>query len=292
MADLLIHIGPYKTGTTSFQNHMWSQRENFLKAGVYYPEVGIHRANFGARHLHLARGPKAEVNDRFAKLRDQIAARPDVKTVVLSSERFSATMPKLVARSSYYSDYNPKLVVSVRQEVSLIRSMYFQIVKSRFTFEKVKQASGLTDFAKWFEAYKPRFCYPMFLKPWLDEFGADSVIFVPYEAHRGVNIIESLSKAMGIPLLEDISEADYQNPSIGGLAAAAALRAARFDPVTARRCMEVAIELEAQYPDLKKLTPDGYDPERIQAYYDEQNAPAFEKYPAFKAAYDIATARD
>lgn len=292
MTQLMIHIGPFKTGTTSFQDYMWHHRESFLKEGILYPQTGIHSKNFGARHLMLARGPKKKVDKLYTELRAEIAAIPDLKTVVLSSERYSQKMKPLIERRAFYEDYNPKLVIAVRDEVSLVRSMYFQIIKSRFRFMKPQQSKNMDDFPTWFEGYKHKLCYPVILEEWINAFGGDSVIYVPYEAHRKISIINSLSSAMGLPEMDPLTSASYQNPSIGGLAAAAALHAAKSGPAEAKRFMEFASELEEQNPEFKKINPLGFDAEAMSAYYAEQNAPAFKLYPAFQKAHEAATSRD
>ncbi|MGH1354058.1 MAG: hypothetical protein ACRBBS_03110 [Thalassovita sp.] len=297
MTQLLIHIGPFKTGTTSFQNYMWGHREALLEQGVLYPKAGVFAQNFGARHLGLARAPKskadqAKVLENFGDLRREIAANPKAEKVVLSAERMSQRIPALVSRKRFYEDYNPKLVVVVRDEVAMVRSMYFQIVKARFGLMKNDNTDDVKDFPRWFEGYKDKMSYPLMLQPWIDVFGADSIIFVPYEAHKKVNIITSLNDAMGLPHLEIGGKKGYQNPSIGGLAAAAAIYAADYGLEQAKRGMEFAALLEAEHPEMKKMDPKGYDGDAMRAYYDAQNAPAFEMYPAFKKAHDAATSRD
>lgn len=291
MTQMLIHVGPFKTGTTSFQDYMWHHREALLKESILYPKAGIYSRNFGARHLHLARGSKNKsIDEVYELLMAELAGHPTVDKVVLSSERFSQCMEDLVARRKRYEHLNPKIVVVVRDEVTLVRSMYLQIVKSRFQLMKKKQATNLDDFARWFEGYKHKLCYPRILQPWIDAFGADRVIFVPYEAHKGVNIITALSDAMSIPQMPQAEARGFQNPSIGGLAATATLLAARKGPKEAKRILEFFSELEAEYPQFKKMDPVGFDPEIIRAYYDVENAPAFQKYPAFKVAHDAAVA--
>lgn len=292
MTQLLIHIGPFKTGTTSFQDYMWHHRKKFLKKGVLYPKTGIYSKNFGARHLLLARSPKEKMEKLYPALREEIAAHPDAKKVVLSAERFSQRMPQLVEKREFYEEFNPKIVVAVREEVSMVRSMYLQIAQSRFRFMREQQADDLQDFPKWFEGYKHRLCYPIMLKPWIDAFGAESVIYVPYEAHRKVNIITSLCEAMDIPQLAKLKASKFQNPSIGGLAAAAGIYAAKYGPKNAKRALEFASLLEQDNPELKKINPKGYDAEAMRAYYTKKNAPAFKKYPEFKKAHDAATSRD
>ena len=85
---VLLHIGPYKTGSTAIQSALFARRDELLKYGVAYP--GNWRRLFGIGHALLRWAPRGhevpdvERWDRFAaKVREM-----DDRRVCLSTEDF------------------------------------------------------------------------------------------------------------------------------------------------------------------------------------------------------------
>lgn len=289
MPKMLIHVGPYKSGTTAFQNYMWHHRNTLLSEGVLYPESGIVTARWGPRHLHLARGSDETVVKAFGSLRAEIASNSNAHTVVLSSERFSLHVDDLVARREFYDEYDPVLVVAVRDEVTLLRSFYFQILKSRIRGFKKSQTKGLTDFATWAEQNRDRFNYGKMLTPWLSAFGEERIIYVPYECRAGFDIISGLSDVMGLPDLERDQTGRNSNVSIGGFATKVTLKSARLGRFPARIGLEIASLVESKFSHLKRQDPPGFDLHSLRDYYDKANAANFKDMPGFARAHERAT---
>lgn len=86
----LLHLGTYKTGSSSIQNLLYGQRDRLAGMGVLYPETGLIRSQkIGHRHTGLIfdylQGKAAVLP---GALRDEIAAA-GCDTVVFSSEAWS-----------------------------------------------------------------------------------------------------------------------------------------------------------------------------------------------------------
>jgi hypothetical protein len=92
---VIIHLGAYKTGTSSFQNWMYRNRGTFKQAGVLYPETGLLvQDKLGCRHRRLSVVPPKEISSRHRILLKEIK-HAECDTVVLSSEAWS------IARNLY-----------------------------------------------------------------------------------------------------------------------------------------------------------------------------------------------
>jgi hypothetical protein len=291
--SLYIHIGPYKTGTTSFQNYMWKNRKKYKKVGLIYPSSGIVVNSRGPRHLKLSRNPasiegKQKLDAAWTDLFNEIKDLDNGEKVIISAERFSLSMNQLVERKKQLEPYNPKLVIVIREELALSRSMYFKCVTRRFGRKEEKQAAGLKNFDKWFDSYKSNLSYAQILQPWVDSFGIESVIFVPYQKTRKSNIITNLLRAIDAPSIISFKKSNRSNPSIGWLATTAAIIESKHNPVRAQQAMILGSKIEKKYPYMKDIPPGCYSPKKMQAYFISENALALKKYPQFKQAYDLA----
>ena len=86
--SILLHIGPYKTGSTALQSAMWAKRDEMAQYGVAYP--GRWRRLFAVGHALMRWAPRGHqvpdigVWDAFA---EQVRALDDVR-VCVSTEDF------------------------------------------------------------------------------------------------------------------------------------------------------------------------------------------------------------
>ena len=96
--SVLVHIGPYKTGSTAIQSSLHQHREDLARHGVLYP--GPSARQFRAGWALVGRGPRGkgqvpdhEWDDLVAVVRESTALR-----VCLSSENFSSATTEQVRR--------------------------------------------------------------------------------------------------------------------------------------------------------------------------------------------------
>ncbi len=94
----LLHIGPYKTGSTAIQASMHGAREQMLEHGVLYPGTG-HRATRAGWGLigQTPRGRRAATIAEWEALVDEVRGAPELR-VCVSTEDFGRVGPKHVAR--------------------------------------------------------------------------------------------------------------------------------------------------------------------------------------------------
>lgn len=133
--SVLLHIGPYKTGSTALQMVMHERRAELASYGVTYP---------GDRHRQMRPGwgllgktPRARPHATIAEweaLVDEVAATPG--TVVISTEDFGHAGPKAIDRM--VADLTPErlhvIAVARRLDV-LLPSQWQERVKTCYATE-------------------------------------------------------------------------------------------------------------------------------------------------------------
>ncbi|MGB0497271.1 MAG: hypothetical protein ACPGID_02940 [Rubricella sp.] len=132
MTRFILHVGTHKTGTTSFQNAMHTERGALMRCGLWYPDLGRGTAHHGLLTGQVLLDPAFHVDDPSAAL-DAIvdrASREDL-TVLLSSEEFSRSGPQgarlhwIVERLRRAGPV--QIVVTVRGQLAFLQSIYVEI---------------------------------------------------------------------------------------------------------------------------------------------------------------------
>lgn len=148
--QIILHIGPSKTGTTSLQTFLHSVQETLLAQGVLYPTEGrmkrgrvyqvyrpqglVKMSGDRAAHHLLAWTVKEEViglesDHCWAALLNEIQVE-DPEKVVLSSESFSRASDDEVGRiAQYLADFPCRAVFYLRNPFSRVVSRFTQEVK-------------------------------------------------------------------------------------------------------------------------------------------------------------------
>lgn len=213
-AEIVLHIGSQKTGTTAIQEFLRINRTRLLRQeGILFPDAGLLTPGHHAHHnlvLGLTGdrrctypGPPERL---FAELGDEIArARP--RQTVLTSELFfgrlvregADTLRRLLGRRTM-------ILVYLRRQDRKISSQYNLDVRSetRLTTpfdEYVRQRirRGTED-------------YWAALQPWLNAFGAENIVVVPYE--RSLDTVADLSGRLGLGA-GGYERPAQANPSLG-----------------------------------------------------------------------------
>ena len=277
---LFIHIGPYKTGTTSVQEHFWQNRRAYRAGGLLYPESGIVGSKWGHRHLGLARAFDAEVWSRLVAEIEEA----NCPKVLVSSERLSNSLTHLAEARPLIERYDPRMIIVLRDEVDLVRSMYLQIVKGYYTpgNRPENDYGPRIGFAEWWQKARHRYVYGRMVQQWSDIFGEDRIIFMVYGKGRRFDVLDKMCKTLDVPML--VRQAK-RNPSIGPFAARSAISASRFGWYAGFCAMAITRQLESLFPTLARGDPVDFDPDAIRAYYRAQNQKAVERFPAFAEGY-------
>ena len=146
---VLLYAGAPKTGTTSIQTFLWSNRGALMKQGVYVPRTGRR----GAQHMEvpatLHDGKRRGGLDRHADVRDdnlqerrsafvrgldeELANAPKCHTLLFMSEYlFTSTKKEVRTYRRFFSRYAPRLesLMYLRRQDQWLASLTLQGRKS------------------------------------------------------------------------------------------------------------------------------------------------------------------
>ncbi|WP_100655912.1 hypothetical protein [Alteromonas flava] len=127
--EVIIHVGPPKTGTSAIQKWLNENRDSLARSGIYYPPHSTDTNGVSSGNFLSVLSPCKENNyyrldpDKFQSLLDELKLMPN-QTLLLSSEMFH----------NHLLDFfqflpNAKYVFYIRHPIDLIESSYHQEVK-------------------------------------------------------------------------------------------------------------------------------------------------------------------
>ena len=130
MANLIIHIGTQKTGTSALQYFLSKNRKRLYELGVLYPLSGIWKKQIG--HHYITQLIKEEKSRDLSKVYDDIVEESnDVDIVVLSSEAFqNVKNPHLL--EPLISQFDQTIIICYfREALDFLASAYRQKVQAQ-----------------------------------------------------------------------------------------------------------------------------------------------------------------
>lgn len=137
MRNLIVHIGPHKTGSTAIQRVLAAGRRGLQSAGILYPTsrktLPLEAHHSLARFLRTGPGPGISLVYGPDELAETLSTtRAD--HVVLSSEGFSnpsmaATRVATLAELAQEHDFSMTAVAFIRPQAEMMNSWYVQDVK-------------------------------------------------------------------------------------------------------------------------------------------------------------------
>lgn len=224
MAELLLHIGTKKTGTTFLQRYLGANAEQLKEQGITHPSLpgAIRNVNhleialpFEQRNSveHQQRSMLDEATRQAAiqRWRDTLssAVGPD-ETWVMTSEHFSSRLQspeEVQATASFLREFfdSIKVVVFLRRQEFMFASAFSQSIKD-----------GHNPMWSWeyCEERLPHFNYQTMLARWGD--AVDVVAARPYlERYRHENdaFMEQFSAASGISFTDDWDDPPEATPN-------------------------------------------------------------------------------
>lgn len=184
--DLIIHIGPHKTGTTSLQNYLKANHEALLNQGIYYPTDS--RA-----HHYLPKGfikgkPKKKAFAEIANKAQELKAGK----VIFSSEAFS----RLMNRNEIMKDFagllkenfeTIKVICYVRSQYERTESALTQIIKTK-PFD--------VDVSTYVKSVNLN--YLNISNFWINHFGEGSFKPILYSRDKNNDVLASFCRELGI----------------------------------------------------------------------------------------------
>ena len=220
---LILHIGDYKSGSTSIQQFLRRNKDLLAENGIYFPcEKSAYYMQWG-QHVLLAtaltgRGvhwlteesaklPPLEILTQF---RNDIDKSP-AHTVVVSSEAFFGLCraPHLTRQvMNLFPDFDPTVIVYIRRQDAHLVSGFQQRCKRgrRHPFNQwkriIERRSGF---------------YLRRLKSWEKAVGRENVIVRPFEVEqwKDQNLIADFIHAAGIPEAVDWEIPSRRNEGMG-----------------------------------------------------------------------------
>ena len=129
---IYVHMGMPKTGTSSLQHVLSSNRAELGKAGLHYISANTVNANpwfEGLRPIRLKALTKREVDDRLHQTKEALFANiKSNQTTILSAEVLSNLAPEHLL--FLFSGAECRFIAYVRDEISFLASSYAQLVHS------------------------------------------------------------------------------------------------------------------------------------------------------------------
>ena len=209
--QIVIHIGPHKTGSTAIQKFLAENVDNFILSGINF----MHDQLTHEAALLLSQNKFEKAEEKLKKIGQKISEESG-KVFILSQEDFCGDLPGRSPRRVIYPTLNKnlriiaralrphkvKFIFFVREEESWLASCYYQCLKHRTAF------SSMADFKSHFEG---DFLWEEKLVSTREAFG-DRLITRPYSRNLDAGVQEIL-KTCGysdFPLARQVSKA---NPS-------------------------------------------------------------------------------
>ncbi|MEQ9483882.1 sulfotransferase domain-containing protein [Coleofasciculus sp. F4-SAH-05] len=173
MTTIYLHIGTHKTGTTTLQKFLSSNRQKLLEKRVLYP------SSPDCHHKLLQNKGKDKpwgLNlDEWKYLIQEIKSENPEK-IVVSSENFCRLYFEDVHKvKDNLSGYNTKIIVYIRRQDDYFASLYCQAIKTAHHWDRLKK--HISD-NKTYDNY-----YQM-LEPWKQAFGKENLIIRVYEKEQ------------------------------------------------------------------------------------------------------------
>ncbi len=188
-----IHMGPYKTGSTTIQHNLWRNRETLLKRGLAYPDENL--VFFSHSNVAAELAGLDSFGAKFNRLYDlESFARDWQKDIVLSSEVFSEITDKeqlQKLKAAFDPSHRVKVIVYLRRQDALLESMW----KSFYLSKLVKIA-----FQDWLDMALQRYAFLKY-DIWLDQlseiFGRDNLDIYFYKS-RNQNLFSNFVALCGV----------------------------------------------------------------------------------------------
>ena len=210
---VFLHIGPHKTGTTSIQYALATNRQKLLENDIHYPVAGCpivqSESKYGQHELYwfLAKKKKVKNDDPWQRLREEVE-KAATKTVIISAEGLSSCDDKKIKLiNRYLSDFDVRIILYTRSIEAWIISSYKQYVKSS------KYVSSFHDF---YEDYLINRSFDNLIYKWSSHFGHDNIIVRDFdEAIKSRGLLQDFASALELPgdILEHSKLVMNESPS-------------------------------------------------------------------------------
>jgi hypothetical protein len=176
MAQIILHIGLRKTGTTSIQKFLHTNHETLLQHNILYPESGLPIKGSIYAHHDLATaitGVRPSSNlFCWETLKEEISLNED-KIVFISSEIFSVANPYQIEQlRRNLAGHKVKVLIYLRDPFNFMISLYKEQIRAHNEYRNFKKFSQLNLHL---------IDYDSLIKHWKLIFGDSNIILKNYD---------------------------------------------------------------------------------------------------------------
>lgn len=223
-----IHIGMAKSGTTSIQHAMATNRDHLLEQGFLFPAAGAPNDKSGHHCLawRLRDSPKLQLHCsgfRLRSLRDEVAGSPDLHVVVSSEELSGISYNYSMMKSLFalFPDREIYVVAYVREQAEFFNAFWVELASdlncklSLSDFVHKCLGESRYDYNDWFGTWKRLVGSRLIVRP-----------FDPAFLVNG-NVVDDFCTVVGIDDLPSVSGAEWKNRSMNARQIAATIGLSR-----------------------------------------------------------------
>lgn len=193
-ADLVIHIGSPKSGSSAIQRFCLGNRDALARQGFFYPAHDQDQNQVTSGHTPVAGALNQDKADKAQRAFDQYLAqaRKARLTLLLSSEAFFRHAEQTRKMTA---GLDVEVLAFVRHPIETLVSSHNQGIKRHFSTRSL--VGHCNDMAS---RANVQFTVP-FLVQWADTFGDANCRFLPYQAdwYREHSLEEDFLLALGLP---------------------------------------------------------------------------------------------
>lgn len=164
---LFIHIGHFKSGTSSIQNFLWDNRGALNSAGFKYIETGITRdRSLGVRHYRLWRYIESE-NCLWPGVIDEMKNSEKNNFIISHEGLIKLTTAKVEYLKNLLSEFDVTIICYLRRQDLFIQSLYAEYIQNH----------GVDScFETFLNQYGELCAYKILMTRWMKAFSKDKMI--------------------------------------------------------------------------------------------------------------------
>ena len=202
--QIFVHIGTYKTGTSSIQFALAHSRHKLHKFGIHYMETGLnmrfckHLPLFD--HCHESRY-NIKRHRYWSNVDLEGMAKKEILTskarnYIISEEELSVPDRDIPKKLSFLSELGDvKVVLCVRRQDKFLESLYLQFMKEPGRRLKKSFADFLDD-----PEFIQRAKFDQIADFWADVFGVENVVVLDFDLVKQDNmLVRNFANLFGVP---------------------------------------------------------------------------------------------